>query len=1736
MSGKVSRKVWALLGAFGMVLTTGALAIPSASTAKVAAAAPTFLPNDPTKVPHYFGPYSNWANSPQVLADAIVTITPQPLDPGTGATATATVAPKTGAITAITVTSPGSGYLAPPAVTIAAPGVTITSAAAATAVISSGAISSIAVDQAGFGFTAPSVAITRQLLDTTGAGATATASGGVDSATLVSGGVYEIQPIVQFGLPIDPLGTRATGTATMVSLDPLATIPTFTISEITVVDPGSGYATAPVVNIFDGSLTVNAPTPAVVTTTIDIGKINITAGGSLYTLAPDVTITDAAILGVGGTGDGALATATVALAGAVTQINVTTQGAGYLTPGLKKFVDTLPGLGAPTGTPQTSSNYIPVAVADQATYPGSDYYMIGLVQYRHKFAAQLPATLLRGYVQLSATPTAFPLINANLDPSLSGLPYVQSHLPDGTVVWGTPVFLPDGTRAYGMDLPRYLGPTIVANKDVPVRVLFRNLLPNGAAGDLFLPTDTTLMGSGTGPDAFPMDGNGVNLPTQLDANGVPFPMAVDKGLVTDGVRNPMCNNTPKDPTCYSENRATLHLHGGVTPWISDGTPHQWTTPAGDASNYPKGVSVSNVPDMPAPGPGAETFFYTNQQSARLMFYHDHAWGITRLNVYAGEAAGYVVTDPMEQSLIGTGGALAGLGTGTPLIIQDKTFVPDNIAQTDPTWNAAAWGGTGSLWTPHVYMPAQNPGSPTGMSAFGRWMYGPWFWPPARDVVHPPIANPYYDASCDPATGQTAPIAPAVVGDPCEPQLIPATPNISVGMEAFNDTPIVNGTAYPTTTVNPTAYRYRILNAANDRFWNLSWYVADPRTGTLSEVALKPAEVAAAQTDPVVFPTPDTTWSPKGPSWVQIGTEGGFLPAPVIVPAHETTWIMDPTRFDVGNVDQHSLLLAPAERADVIVDFSQFRGKTLILYNDAPAAFPARVPGYDYYTGGPDLTPSGAPTTLPGYGPNTRTIMQVKVAVGTGTPVAFDKPNTTADRMGALVAAFTHHTALAGNTLGLPVGAPAGVFEASQDPIIVGQAAYNTAYGSNFAASGWCNSPTTPSAQCDGFARVQEQSFAPTPPDTTPMFKFKFDGLGTAPADPAVAKPRLAIPFEPKGMHDEMNSANFDEYGRMTANMGLEAPGATPLLQNIILFPYVNPPTERPLDSTGMPSSLKVTPISVETDGTQIWKITHNGVDTHPIHFHLYDVQILNRVTWDNIIIPPEPTELGWKDTVRVSPLEDTIVALRPIVPTLPFAVPDSVRPLNPSLPLGARGDVAGPLGTEAGFNNTDNLGDPIAAIVNVDYNFRWEYVFHCHILSHEEMDMMRPVVVEVNWSLPAAPTLAAPPRPGPVVLTWTDGTPVNYLQPSTWANPTVGAGGSNPQAEIGFHVWRAPVVAGVTGTFVDIGNTLANVGLTFTDTTLTFVPTTTYDYKVSARNVAGDTYSSTTRVAGIPTTTTAVTSSVNPSGVGQNVTFTATVTSTTAGVIARTVQFQDGGVNLGAPVALAGTPATASFSTTSLVGGAHSITAVYAGTSSFFTSTSAPLTQVVKLGSTTAVTSNRLPSGSPGQLVTFTATVTSTVGIPGGTVRFNVDGLNVGSALTLSALGTATYTTNTLVAGNHNVIAVYNGNLVYIGSTSTTFIQPIRLATTTAVTSSGSPSTFGNSVTFTARVTPTAATGTVQFTVDGANVGGPVALDLTGRATLTTTTLARGTRTIVGIHSGSASYGTSTGTRIQIVV
>lgn len=1341
-------------------------------------------------------------------------VTPTITDPGTGAEATASVDPKTGAISGVTVTSPGDGYAVPPTVEITTAGVTPTTVAKATAKIATGVLTGINVNETGYGFTAPAVTLTGGN-PTAGSEAHALASGAVDNLKLTDGGTgYQTQPLVNFSKPDLADGEQATGSATMDSKG--------VVTGVVIANAGSGYTSAPTVTLTDASKTL--PTQAAkAEATIGVTRIDVTDGGAGYSSTPTVTIADT----VGTADKGASATAKVAVKGSVTDIVVTSPGAGYLTPGIKKFVDTLPGQGEANAN--DLGQYIPVAVPDTTTYPGTDYYEIAVVQYRMKFHRDLPATLLRGYVQLSTSVVPGKKVvlgNANLDPAL----------PDSPISFA------------GVDNPHYLGPTIIATKNKPVRVLFRNLLPTGVAGDLFLPVDTSVMGAGAGPNMMMLD----------PKTKIPVDMAKDEKSVLDGVRNPMCGQTPKPTTCYSENRATLHLHGGITPWISDGTPHQWVTPTGENTAYPKGVSVSNVPDMPDPGPGAETFFYTNQQSARMMFYHDHSWGITRLNVYAGEEAGYMITDDAEQKLMAPGGALDGLGMGTQLTIQDKTFVPSakRMAQLDPTWDPKKWGGEGNLWQPHVYMPAQNPGDPSGMSAFGRWFYGPWFWPPAKDAKYPPMANPYYDPKCDPNAAAF-----------CEPALIPSTPNNSVGMEAFHDTPVVNGTAYPTTTMDPKTYRFRILNGSDDRFWNLSWYVADPATGT--EVALKSSEVSMAQTDPVVMPTPDTTKSPKGPDWIQIGNEGGFLPTPAVVPAHETTFITDATRFDVGNVDQHSLLLAPAERADVIVDFSAYRGKTLILYNDAPAAFPGRIPGYDYYTGGPDMAPSGAPSTLPGYGPDTRSVMQVKIS-NAAPALAFDRPNTTADQMGKLMAAFDHHTDAAGKA--------AGVFESSQNPIVVGQAAYNQAYGKTFAGNGYCNAASNPAAKCDGLVRIAEQGGE----------QFKFDTL---------AGPQLSIPIQGKSVHDEMNSANFDEWGRMSGNIGLEAPGATPLLQNVILYPYVNPATEK-LDGTAGTNSLNVTPISTNADGTQIWKITHNGVDTHPLHFHLNDVQVLNRVTWDNIIIPPEPTELGWKDTVRVSPLEDTIVAVRPILPKLPFAIPDSNRPLNPMMPLGAKGSTTGPNGSEAGFNNTDTNGNPITPITNDMTNFGWEYVWHCHILSHEEMDMMRPISVSAPRTLPDASVVSFTRPTSDVVLNWTDGTPVSITDPTTWGNA---------KNEIGYKIERAPLTNGAVGIYTQIATTLANI-TTYTDKT---AGTGQYAYRVTAWNAAGNTLSAPSLTASTTPKVTASSPASGATGVATNVRPTVTFNETVTGVSNNTFTLKQGTTTVPASVTYSATTGTA---------------------------------------------------------------------------------------------------------------------------------------------------------------------------------------------------------------------------------
>jgi hypothetical protein len=228
-------------------------------------------------------------------------------------------------------------------------------------------------------------------------------------------------------------------------------------------------------------------------------------------------------------------------------------------------------------------------------------------------------------------------------------------------------------------------------------------------------------------------------------------------------------------------------------------------------------------------------------------------------------------------------------------------------------------------------------------------------------------------------------------------------------------------------------------------------------------------------------------------------------------------------------------------------------------------------------------------------------------------------------------------------------------------------------------------PAPYKAATDTYSRIQDTSLTFTPYGST--------------------KP-ITQQMEPKCIQELFEL----EYGRMNATLGVELPFTNFNIQTTIPLGYVDPATE-----------------TLKNGETQIWKITHNGVDSHAIHVHLFNVQVINRVGWDGAIRPPDANELGWKETVRMNPLEDCIVALQPIMPSLPFGVPESVRPLDVTKPEGATIIVTDP-----------TTGNPIN-VTNDLTNFGHEYVWHCHLLGHEENDMMRPIVFQ-GPATPGAPT------------------------------------------------------------------------------------------------------------------------------------------------------------------------------------------------------------------------------------------------------------------------------------------------------------------------------------------------------------------------------------------------------------
>ncbi|PYU46517.1 MAG: hypothetical protein DMG54_03060, partial [Acidobacteria bacterium] len=275
--------------------------------------------------------------------------------------------------------------------------------------------------------------------------------------------------------------------------------------------------------------------------------------------------------------------------------------------------------------------------------------------------------------------------------------------------------------------------------------------------------------------------------------------------------------------------------------------------------------------------------------------------------------------------------------------------------------------------------------------------------------------------------------------------------------------------------------------------------------------------------------------------------------------------------------------------------------------------------------------------------------------------------------------------------------------------------------------------------------------------------------------------------------------------------------------------------------------------------------------------------------------------------------------------------------------------------------------------------------------------------------------------------------------------------------------------------------------------------------------------------AGSSLSATTLISSLNPSALGQAVTFTATVQPATgSGTPTGTVTFNDGAIVLG-PGSLNG--GTATFTTSGLGAGVHSITAVYGGDASFASSTSPVLMQTVnKAASSTAVVSSNSASNR-GAAVTFTATVTSSAtGTPTGTVTFQDATTTLGTG-TLSG-GTATFTTSGLGTGTHSITGIYGGDANFTGSTSPILTQTIgKAASSTAVASSNNPSIIGTAVTLTASVTSPVTgtlTGTVTFQ-DGTSALGTGTLS-GGAATFITSGLTAGTHSITAVYSGDANF------------
>ena len=336
--------------------------------------------------------------------------------------------------------------------------------------------------------------------------------------------------------------------------------------------------------------------------------------------------------------------------------------------------------------------------------------------------------------------------------------------------------------------------------------------------------------------------------------------------------------------------------------------------------------------------------------------------------------------------------------------------------------------------------------------------------------------------------------------------------------------------------------------------------------------------------------------------------------------------------------------------------------------------------------------------------------------------------------------------------------------------------------------------------------------------------------------------------------------------------------------------------------------------------------------------------------------------------------------------------------------------------------------------------------------------------------------------------------------------------------------------ASATGSvqFLDGSNALGTVPLSggtaaLTTSTLALgTHSITAAYSGDGGNTASTSAAVSQTVNKVPTSV-AVSPKPNPSALGQSVSMVATVTP---GSATGTMNFLDGATSLGSETVSSG---SATFATSSLAAGTHAITASYSGDSNNAASTSAPVTQTVAKQASSVTLASSAATSNPQQSVTFTATVTPNTAT--GSVQF-LDGSSVIGTATLAA-GVATLAIATLASGAHSVTASYGGDANNAASTSAPVALTVKTASSLALKSVPNPSLSTQSVTFTATVTPSTATGSIQF-AEGATVLGTGTLS-GGVASVSVSPLAVGAHTITATYAGDAKNLGSTASMVHTV-